>query len=295
MEGRTAASDAKRRAELGEFLRTRRERLAPAEVGLTAAKGMRRRAKGLRREEVAALAGISLPWYTSLEQGRDIRVSEQVVESLARTLRLNGQERMHLYLLADQKLPASWGLAAPSPAEPAMQLILDRLDPYPAYVTDARMNVIAWNAAADRWFGPFEAEASDRERNWLWRMFRHPAYRERFERWEASAHAALSRFRSLYARHLEDVWYDSLVEELSAADADFRRWWVSHEVMCLHPDADETAVSGDGRERLRPQLLFLSHGQDQVAVVYTPDDPAAAKRAQPVEVPRSADDGVLIP
>jgi len=257
-----------RRAELGDFLKTRRERLTPEDVGLPA--GPRRRAKGLRREEVAALAGISLPWYTSLEQGRDIRVSEQVLESLARALRLTGSERVHLYLLAEQRLPAHRTTAALGDVDAGvLRPVLDRLDPYPAFVTDRRMNVLAWNRAAAQLFGSFD-DGGERDRNLLWRMFTKETYKERFVHWESMAHDLSAQFRNVYSKHIEDPWYQEMVEALAAASEQFAAWWSEHAVHCFHTSERLVSHPERGRVKMVSHAFLLAHQEDAMMTVYTP-------------------------
>ncbi|HZG76133.1 MAG TPA: helix-turn-helix transcriptional regulator [Paenibacillus sp.] len=269
-------SDVKRREELGDFLRTRRERLSPGEVGLPASDGTRRRAKGLRREEVAALAGISLPWYTSLEQGRDIRVSEGVLDSLARTLRLTVDERIHMYKLADQRLPAIPREAYTEPDLRALQPMLDRLDPFPAYVADRRMNAAAWNRAAAELFGAFDG-VDERERNLVWRMFTRADYPAKFPDWEEAAHSLLSQFRTRYAKHLDDGWYAELARELSERNPRFREWWSEHSVQCVQ--SGEGVLSQEGQERYIAHVFFLAHSEDAMLTVYVPAGAGAAPEA----------------
>src|SRR5262249_30301971 len=158
-----------RRRELAGFLRSRRERIAPELVGLPPAS--RRRTPGLRREEVATLAGVGVTWYTWLEQGRDINASQQVLDAVARTLMLDPHERDHLFRLAD--VPDGNGQAECSSLPPTAQVLLDQLNPFPACIRNARYDVLAFNSAYENLLGslsdlPFE------ERNTLWRMFTNP-------------------------------------------------------------------------------------------------------------------------
>jgi transcriptional regulator with XRE-family HTH domain len=163
---------ASRHAELGNFLKTRRANITPAQIGLPA--GIRRRTPGLRREEVAALAGIGLTWYTWLEQGRDIQVSPQVIHSLARVLMLNEEETHHLYVLANQPVPLQ-----PPPyrqiVPAALQRILDSLPFSPSLILDTRWNILAWNTAATAVFTDFQA-IDIASRNYIWLMFTNPHY-----------------------------------------------------------------------------------------------------------------------
>src|SRR5215472_154383 len=144
--------DQARRTELAKFLRTRRERLSPEAFGLPS--GTRRRTPGLRREELALLAGVGTTWYTWLEQGRAITVSKQVLESLARIVRLGAAERAHLFVLARDDLPAD-PFPLTQTIDPALQLIVDTMGVYPALVLNPRWDILAWNQAACRVLGDF--------------------------------------------------------------------------------------------------------------------------------------------
>ncbi len=166
------------RTELGEFLRSRREQVTPEEVGLPV--GKRRRTPGLRREEVAALAGVGLTWYTWLEQGRDIRASADFLDRLARTLKLDAIERRHLFLLAHQRLPAEPGKTWCS-VPPLVHRLMNDLPTRPAYVLNLRWDVLAWNHAAARLFG--FSEHPPEQRNLLWLLFMDTATRALFDPW----------------------------------------------------------------------------------------------------------------
>src|SRR6266852_1701738 len=159
-----------RHHELAAFLRSRRARLLPEQVGFP--RGPRRRTPGLRRAEVALLAGVSPEWYTWLEQGRDIHVSGQVLESLASVLQLDANERAHLFLLALRQPPPVETVSLPT-ISPTLQQFLDQLGTIPACVVDARLNVVAWNAAFRVVFGDY-ATLSEQERNLIWRLFTSP-------------------------------------------------------------------------------------------------------------------------
>ena len=216
--------ESERRQALADFLRQRRAHLTPAEVGLPA--GIRRRTPGLRREEVAQLANMGTSWYVWLEQGRDVHPSAQVLESLAQALRLTPNERRHLFLLAGQPLPPH-----ASPLEertsPALQQVLDDLNPTPAYAVGRRWDYLAWNQAADRLFAI--SEASPRYgRNLVWRLFTSPTMRAR-PNWEPIARGALAEFRTASARYPGDEWFEELIEDLKQVSPEFRRWWPHHD------------------------------------------------------------------
>lgn len=213
------------RAELADFLRSRRERITPQEVGLPA--GGRRRTPGLRREEVAALAGVGLSWYTWLEQGREIGVSASFLEKLSKTLKLDATERRYLFLLAHQRLPPEPGktwCAVP----PLVHRLMADLPLRPAYVLNLRWDVLAWNAAADKVFG-FSSFPVER-RNLLWLLFTAPSMRALLDPWEDQALQILSSFRRDFVRAPQDPEIGSLVKELEKVDPDFRTWWRQQDI-----------------------------------------------------------------
>lgn len=212
------------RPDLAAFLRTHRERLSPAEVGLPT--GHRRRTPGLRREEVAALAGVGLTWYTWLEQGRDIGVSASFLDSLARVLKLDAAQRRHLYLLAHERPPAepgkTWCVL------PALVRRLMHDLPHPAFVLNLRWDVLGFNAEADRLFG-FSTHAPER-RNLLWLLFTDPVLHQRVEAWEEQAPLMLANFRRDFTRGTHEVDIRELVDELECVSPEFKRWWRQHDV-----------------------------------------------------------------
>jgi transcriptional regulator with XRE-family HTH domain len=216
--------ESERRQALADFLRQRRAHLSPTDVGLPP--GIRRRTPGLRREEVAQLANMGTSWYVWLEQGRDVHPSAQVLESLAQALRLTLNERRHLFLLAGQSLPPH---ASPleEHASPALQQMLDDLNPTPAYAVGRRWDYVAWNKAADGLFSISEA-SSPYARNLVWRLFTSPTMRER-PRWEQIARGTLAEFRTASARYPGDEWFEELIEDLKQVSPEFRRWWPHHD------------------------------------------------------------------
>jgi transcriptional regulator with XRE-family HTH domain len=212
------------RRELGEFLTLRRRSVDPRTVGLPA--GGSRRTPGLRREEVALLAGVSHTWYTWLEQGRDIRPSRQVLDALARTLRLSPAEHEYALRLGGHG-------AAPAPGGSAMpdhvQRLLDALSPSPAYVITASWAVVGWNAAYERFY-PGVADVSPGERNLLRLVFTDPAVRELLGDWATDSWLFFSQFRAEVGPRLADPDVVELVEQLRAASPEFRAGWASHDV-----------------------------------------------------------------
>ena len=275
---------AARRHELADFLRSRRARLAPEDVGLPP--GRRRRTPGLRREEVAELAGVGLTWYTWLEQGREIRASADVVEAVATALRLNADERDHLHALAGT--PHSRHVDGGHEIPASVQAILDALDPCPAYVLNAHYDVLAWNRAEAALVGGFE-QLVRRDRNMLWLVFTDPAWRELLIDYETDVSLMVARFRAAMGRHVGEPAWSSLVGRLSEASPAFREIWERHEVV--------GAVS-KGKRFLHPRIGFLrlEHTTLRIAEVpecelrvYTPADEAsrlAMERLASAPLPR---------
>ncbi|MBO0684213.1 MAG: helix-turn-helix domain-containing protein [Candidatus Dormibacteraeota bacterium] len=216
-------TDTTRLGELGAFLRTRRARLRPHDLGLP--DGSRRRTPGLRREEVAQLAGVGLTWYTWLEQGRDIRVSPDVLCSIAKALQMEPVERVHLFRLAGHEPPAGF---PEDSVRPAHLKVIERWEPYPAMVSGWRWDVLAWNRAADRVLG-YTALPEGR-RNMLWATFMVPERRRLFQEWGREAARMVARFRNEAAAHLDEPACQMLVAELSAESPEFAEFWERRDV-----------------------------------------------------------------
>jgi transcriptional regulator with XRE-family HTH domain len=216
-------ADLQRPARLGDFLKARRARLTPREVGLPEAGGHRKVA-GLRREEVAQLAAISVDYLTRLEQGR-VRASASVLVTLSRALRLDEDQRACLHELAG-KSPLPRRLRA-QPVRPAMRRLLGQLTQAPAIVLGRRMDILAWNAAATALYTDF-ARVSARQRNYVRLMFTDPAFRAMHPDWEHDARTAVASLRMHGAEDPDDPELAVLVGELSLRDPDFRAWWATH-------------------------------------------------------------------
>ncbi|POZ62906.1 helix-turn-helix transcriptional regulator [Chromobacterium alticapitis] len=273
---RTDHSETIRLAELGAFLRSRRESLNPSMVGLPS--GMRRRTPGLRREEVAMLADIGTAWYTWLEQGRDVQASPGVLASLAGALRLSEAERRHLFALAGRPAPDA---AAPgNHIEPSLLRMLDNLRDQPAYITGLRWDILAWNRAAAALFGDYRRLPPE-ERNLLRMVFANPAHRALLAEWDSLARAALAMFRADYGRHAGDPAFERLVDALNRDSGEFRAWWPRREVqeplsgikLLNHPQ--------QGRMSFEYSSFALQDGSERRLTLFTPlpDDDSAAKLA----------------
>jgi transcriptional regulator with XRE-family HTH domain len=261
--------DIKRRAELADFLRTRRARLHPEQFGLSTPG--RRRTPGLRREEVAQLAGVGVSWYTWLEQGRDITVSEQVLESLARILQLESEERRHLFVLARGMVPVADESSEIASPPPGLQAVLDALGTNPAYLVDHRFNLAAWNASACRVFGDFSL-LSERERNRIWYMFVHPSSRQLFVNWELAAYHAVMNFRAAYDQYIGDAWFEHFLTDLQQKSPEFRTLWAQHnvEAACSFYQEKELNHPQVGRLSLSSTVLIVPVDPPLQMVTFTP-------------------------
>lgn len=269
---------ARTRGELADFLRSRRERIAPEDVGLP--RGRRRRTPGLRREEVAALAGVGVSWYTWLEQGREIGVSTEFLDRLARALALDAIERRHLFRLAHQRPPAEPGRSyCEVPA--LVRRLMDDLPARPSYVLNLRWDVLAYNAAADRLFD-FSAQPPG-YRNLLWMLFAEPALQQVFVDWTEQAPRMLSSFRRDHARADGDPTVDTLVRELETLSPDFRRWWSQHDVHAPCHGERILRVPDIGELRFQHASLIVDAARHLRLVYYAahPDDANAAAFERP--------------
>ncbi|GIH73863.1 helix-turn-helix transcriptional regulator [Planobispora longispora] len=256
------------RADLAEFLRTRRARLRPEDVGLQPFGGARRRVPGLRREELAQLAGVSVDYYVRLEQGRTNNVSEEILEAVARALRLDEAERAHLRNLARPAPARRRPAPRPERVRPGLRRLLDMAEGIPAYVIGRRGDVLAWNRMAAAAFLDFGA-LPPAERNWARMIFLNEDVRALFADWRAKGQETVAYLRLRAGAYPDDPELAALVGELSVKSEDFRRWWAHHNVK------DKT----NGRKVLRNPLvgelvldyesLRLPDDPDQVLVVYT--------------------------
>ena len=217
--------DWRRTNELGDFLKARRAQLTPHEVGLPEA-GTHRKVTGLRREEVAQLAAISVDYLTRLEQGR-VQASASVLSTLCRALRLDDDQQTYLYQLAG-KAPRPRRRPAQK-ARPAMRRLLDQLTQTPAIVLGRRLDILAWNASATALYTDF-ARIPARHRNYVRLLFTDPVFRGLHAEWRRDARIVVASLRMEAANDPDDPELAILVGELSVQDADFRSWWASHQV-----------------------------------------------------------------
>jgi transcriptional regulator with XRE-family HTH domain len=273
--GMAYQQQAYRLQELGDFLRTRRARITPEAVGLP--RGSRRKTPGLRRSEVAQLVGVSVDWYTWLEQGRAITPSTQVLERLVQTLRLDASERTHLFLLAQQQPPPALA-QEPESVSPALHHFLEQFGIRPAFVSGRRWDVLARNDAACAVFGDEHEVTTPRERNTIWNVFTNPLARQFIINWEDDARQLLAQFRSSCARYPGDAQLAELIHDLLFASPEFRAWWPDHEVrggqegrkMLNHPEVGYLVF-----ERLTFQVFDTP---ELKVTVYTPLEEADTPR-----------------
>ncbi len=270
--------DEQRRQALADFLRTRRARLLPAQVGLPG--GVRRRTPGLRREEVAQLADVSVAYYTWLEQARDVRVSKGVLESIAAALRLTADERAHVFLLADQSLSPDAPVVAEEGVSGTLRRVLDAQGVSPAYILGAHCDILAWNAAARTVFGDFAA-LSPAGRNFVRFVFTDDDIRRRVVDWDGFAREVVAVFRGISGRHAGDPWFARFAADLGRDSPEFRRWWSQHDVR--GPSATTRAIDHPqvGRLTLEPASFQGIDNVDMRLCLYLPadaDTPARLRR-----------------
>ncbi len=257
-----------RRREFGAFLRSRREKLTPTSVGL--AEGFRRRTPGLRREEVALLAGVGTTWYTWLEQGRDVHPSVEVLSALADALKLDPAERRHLFIL-NNRPPPETAVIGPERVEEPLRRMLKSLTGQPAYVLGRRWDVLAWNRAAEVLFGDYGRLQGD-ERNIMHMVFANKAHRRLLVDWGKLAPASLAMFRADSARHAGDPDFERLISALMNASPEFRNWWLKYDVLRPFTGYKRIKHPVGGRMTFEYTSLVISDQPDMKLIVYTPLD-----------------------
>lgn len=264
--------DLVRRRELAAFLRSRRERITPGQVGLPPAG--RRRTPGLRREEVAQLAGVGITWYTWLEQGRDIRASEQVLAAIAGTLRLDPHERAHLYTLAGAEPPVQ---ADCQTLQPQVHTMMAKLEPYPVMVRNARTDILAYNRAYDWLMGGLDDVAFE-DRDSLLLLLTLPSVRERIVDLEDNLAKMVAEFRAAMADHIAEPSWKCLLKQLRESSEEFNTLWEQHEVRpprnitkrFLHPEAGLLCFDYTN--------LWFGPRSEKRLTTYTPADEATERK-----------------
>ncbi len=264
-----------RRHELAVFLRSRRERITPEQVGLP--RGRRRRTPGLRREEVAQLSAVGVTWYTWLEQARDIQVSVQVLDALARTLRLDAGERAHLFQLAGSTDPTP---AAECPSvTPALRRMLRELEPIPACIQNSRYDILAYNRTYARLLGDLDAVPPE-DRNCLVLIHTDPAWRAAILHLDESRRLMAAKFRASMAGHLTEPAWKMLVNRLKTESPEFRENWERYEVVVNRGKTKQFLNPSVGLLTLDHTDLWLSPDFGARMVTYVPVDAESRERLE---------------
>jgi transcriptional regulator with XRE-family HTH domain len=268
-----ATATAARRTELAAFLRARRERVSPEDVGLPP--GSRRRTAGLRREELAQLAGVGVTWYTWLEQGRPINASVQVLDAIATTLRLDAVERAHLFRLADLPGAAAAADCPDCPLPPEVQQVLDAIK-FPACVLTERFDVIAWNEVYAAIF-PGICEAPPGERNTLLETLTAPSCCSPLQDQARHCLALVGQLRAAYGRHVGDPAWTHFIRRLEAISPEFAQAWASHQVAQPAKHTKHFRHPTVGPITATSNSFAVTAVSGARMVVYTPDDKPSAK------------------
>ncbi|WP_329200699.1 MULTISPECIES: MmyB family transcriptional regulator [unclassified Streptomyces] len=264
-----------RRHELADFLRSRRERITPEQVGLV--RGRRRRTPGLRREEVAQLAAVGVTWYTWLEQAREIQVSPQVLDALARALLLDRSERAHLFALAGGVDPAP---LTPCPSvTPALRAMLDQLDPIPAAVQNSRYDILAYNRTYGQLLCDLDRVAPE-DRNCLWLAFTDQDWRDAVVELPETNRLMAAKFRASMAEHLAEPAWKALLARLEAASPEFREIWARHEVVGQGGKSKYIRNRHVGLLHLEHTNLWLGPAAGPRLVTYVPLDEETRERLE---------------
>jgi transcriptional regulator with XRE-family HTH domain len=256
-------------SDLAEFLRSSRARVSPEELGL-AHESARRRVPGLRREELALLAGVSVDYYTRLEQGRSRSASAEVLDALATALRLNDAERQHLTDLARPEPAQRKRRSRPQRVEPATLRLIEMLDEVhsPAFVLGRRLDVLAHNRIAGSLITEFRALPAA-ERNQARFVFFDPHARELYEDWDAVAADTVAMLRLDAGRYPEDPQLSALIGDLSIHSEEFRRWWSDHQVHRRTTGSKGYHHPVVGDLTVQYQALHPAGDPDQILFVYT--------------------------
>jgi len=261
-----------KRVELGLFLRSRRERLTPVDVGL--AGRSRRRVRGLLREEVAQLADVSVTWYTWLEQGRPVRVSERTLRNIARALQMTIAETTHLFLLAERAPDVRGG----EDVGEEMRRLLAQIGPNPAYITNNCWDVLATNDAAAAGLFDFTG-CTGIERNFVFDILTNPQRQAEIVDWESFAWRTVVSLRYGFARYHDDR-YPAIIDQCFAASEAFRQWWTAQEVSELGPGRIEVRHPQLGAIAYTYVSLRATVVNDLRLTIYTPETPQLARRLQ---------------
>jgi transcriptional regulator with XRE-family HTH domain len=261
-------NDQTRLQALSSFLKSQRAKISPESVGFPT--GTRRRTPGLRREEVAQLAGISLTWYTWLEQGRDIQVSKSVLDCVADALQLTLDERKYLFSLALESNTSVHLLKEEPPKiSPSLQRILEELRFCPTIISDRHCQIVGWNQAASQVFLDFD-QIPVEQRNMIRLLFTRNELQRLAVNWEHFVQGFLSIFRAYYGQYVEDEWYDQFLEEMKDAHPDFTRLWERSRVSSAPEVLLEFRHGKAGKMLFHLTSLQVHGSADLRCSIYTP-------------------------
>ncbi len=274
----TPTDGAVRRGELAAFLRSRRERITPEQVGLP--RGLRRRTPGLRREEVAHLSAVGVTWYTWLEQARDIHVSPQVLDAVARALQMDRAERGHLFALAGAADPVRGAECTGVPQ--AMRQMLDQLVPFPAVVQNSRFDILAYNSTYGRLLCDLDA-LPEEDRNCLWLAFTNADWRASLVDLDKTLCVMAAKFRASMAGHVAEPAWKALVARLEAASPEFREIWARQEVVRPVSQSKIFRHKDVGLLRLSSTGLWTGPNHGPKMLTYTPDDEESRRRLEQLQ------------
>ena len=266
-DGAAQRAGERRRAELGEFLKARRARLSPGDFGMPP--GSRRRTPGLRREEVALLAGVGVTWYTWLEQGRQINASTQVLDAVARTLQLDRAEREHLYRLAEAT-PLRTECSRTAVPD-AIREIVRSLDPLPVSLVNSRFDILMTNDAHEELFWDWHSMPCV-HKNTLWCCVTEPSARGKFPEYDAYVRYLVARLRSAYSRHIGDLDWEEDIRRLASLSREFADLWARHEVADAEPRTLTYLHPRAGSVSFAVSELEVPAMPEARIVVYTPRD-----------------------
>lgn len=268
---------------LSAFLKSQRAKISPESVGLPA--GTRRRTPGLRREEVAQIAGVSTTWYTWLEQGRDIQVSSSVLDCVANALQLSADERKYLFSLAYESSANTYTYKQEAAQiSPSLQKIIKELRCCPAIISDRMCNIVGWNSAAAQVFIDFE-QIPPEERNMIRLLFTRREFKRLAVNWDQFASGFLAMFRSYYGQYVEDKWYGSFLDEMKRDHPGFTRMWEQSQVSYAPEVNLEFRHAKAGKMEFELTSLHAYGSDDLRCSIYTPapDTNTEAKMRQLME------------
>jgi transcriptional regulator with XRE-family HTH domain len=258
-----------RRRELASFLRSRRERVKPEEVGIRYSR--RRRTPGLRREEVAQLAGVGVTWYTWLEQGRDINPSAQVLEAISRTLQFDSHEHEHLFTLAGVASIATTTAYQCLDLCPNAVALIEQLEPLPATIVNDRLDLLDYNRIYASFFDNIDAIPAE-DRNFLWLAFTDPRWRKVMVDWDDAVANMVAEYRAAMAQHLDEPAWEALVARLHRVSPEFTAVWERHDVQASEGRVKRALHPTAGLLTLEYTNLWLGQRLGTRIVAYTPAD-----------------------